>query len=430
MKKIIFTSIVIFSLFSYGAAQSTYLSSNYAASGDTFYLTRVQTATFNFDSTGANINWNFASLTGSSQRRLVYRLPTQTGYSALQWPYIYNSSNVNLSSSDDQSVAVLGFQQSNMNDYFLKNSNYLRQKAAAYTISADGYAVNIKNVYDNPDTLYKFPLQYNGINSSHASYKVDVPNIYYHNARITRADTVKGWGTVTTPYKTYSNALQLVSNIQQIDSVAVANQPVIKNDTTILREITWFDVSEKYPVLFVRQTKTGNSYINTLIEYKDVQQFYQPAALFAYLPVSPKMGDTVTFQNLSANATAYKWNFGDGTDSSTVINPQHVYTNAGNYLVQMIAYNGPLSDTVVIPVKIDPVNQTYIFTGDGNWDNPANWSNSAVPPAVLPPGNTIIINHVAAGSCILNVSQTIQAGASLSVNQGMHLIIQSALRIQ
>lgn len=430
MTKTLIASLVFFSFCFYSTAQSTFTSSNYAASGDTFYLTRVSATALNFDSSGENIHWNFASLAGSSQRRLIYRLPTQTGYSALQWPYVYNSSNVNLSSSDGQSVAVLGFQQSNMNDYFLKNSNYLRQKAAAYTLSTGGYAVNIKNVYANPDTLYKFPLQYNGINSSHASYTVDVPNIYYHSARITRADTVKGWGSVTTPHKTYLNALQLVSNIQQIDSVAVANQPVIKSDTSWIREITWFDASEKYPVLFVRQTRTGNSFINTLIEFLDVQQFYQPSALFAYLPVSPKMGDTVTFQNLSTNAIAYKWNFGNGTDSSTNINPQHVYTNAGNYQVQLIAYNGPLSDTLEIPVKADPVNQTYIFTGNGYWDNAENWSNNAVPPAVLPPGNSILINHAANGSCILNVVQTIQAGASLTVNQGMHLVIQGALRIQ
>lgn len=410
-------------------AQSIYTNANYAAAGDTFYLTKVQ-SNLKFDTSGANITWDFAALTGFSQRRLIFRLPNQTGYSAFQWPYIYNSSNVNLSSTDGQTTAVLGFQQSNSNDYFLKNTNYLRQKASASTLSVNGMAINLKNVYDSPDTIYKFPLQYNGLNSSHAAYTVSVPDLYFHNARITRADTVKGWGILITPRKTYSNTLQLISNIEQIDTLAVANQPVIKNDTTHFREISWLDASEKYPVLFVRQTKTGSVYVNTVVEYLDVQQFYQPTALFAYLPVLPKMGDTVTFQNLSTNATAYKWNFADGTDSSTSINPQHIFNTAGTFPIQLIAYNAQLSDTVVINVKIDPVNQTFTFTGQGNWSNAANWLGNSMPPPVLPATNSIVINHAANGNCILDVSQTIQQGASITVNQGMHLVVQGALRIQ
>src|SRR5215467_2498137 len=35
---------------------------------------------------------------------------------------------------------------------------------------------------------------------------------------------------------------------------------------------------------------------------------------------------------------------------------------------------------------------TYIFTGNGNYDNPANWFNNNMPPAVLPSGSEIDIN--------------------------------------
>ena len=411
-------------------AQSTYTMANFAGSGDTFYLSKAQVSNNNFDTSGANITWNFSTLMGTSQRRLIYRLPTQTGFSTFQWPYIANSNNVNLSSTDGQTTAVLGLQQSNPNDYFLKNNNYLREKASSYNLVINNYSINVKNVYDNPDTLYKFPLQYNSTGSSHGAYTINIPDVYFRHTIINRKDTVKGWGTVITPHQTYSNALQLVSNILQVDSIAVANQPVITNDTTQFREITWFDPSEKNPVLFVRQTKTGNVYVTSFVEYMDVQQYYQPAALFAYVPASPKMGDTVTFQNLSTNATAYKWNFGDGTDSSTTINPQHVFTNAGTYPVKLIAYNGPLSDTIIINVRVSPLNQTYTFTGNGNWDNAANWNNGNMPPSPLPATNSIIINHAVGGQCVLNVQQTIDSGAGITVNTGMNLVVQGNLRIQ
>jgi len=430
MRKL-FIILVLISFFqSNGAAQSTYTMANYAGSGDTFYLTKAQVSNYDFDTTGTNITWDFSTLAGASQRRLIFRLPTQTGFTTLQWPYIANSNNVNLSSTDGQTTAVLGLQQTNPNDYFLKNNNLLREKASSYTMVINNYTANVKNVYDNPDTLYKFPLQYASTNISHAAYTINIPDLYYRNTHINRMDTVKGWGTIITPHGTYGNALQLVSTIVQIDSVAVANQPVITNDTVLYREIKWFDPSEKYPVLYVRQTKTGNVYVTSYIEYLDVQQYYQPTALFAYVPVTPNMGDTVIFQNLSTNATAYKWNFGDGTDSSTSINPEYIYINAGTYAVKLIAYNGALSDTVIINVKINPVNQTYTFTGNGNWDIASNWSNNNIPPSPLPATNHIIINHAAGGQCILNVQQTISTGASFTVNSNTHLVIAGNLRLQ
>ena len=41
------------------SAQSSYTSSNYAAVGDTFYMTNVNDFTLDFESTGTNFNWNF-----------------------------------------------------------------------------------------------------------------------------------------------------------------------------------------------------------------------------------------------------------------------------------------------------------------------------------------------------------------------------------
>lgn len=411
-------------------SQATYTMANFAASGDTFYLTKAQIGITNFDTSGANITWDYSSLTGNSQRQLIYRLPTQTGYSTFQWPYIANSNNVNLSSTDGQTTAVLGFQQSNPNDYFLKNNNLLRQKASSYNVSLNGFSFNVKNVYESPDTLYKFPLQYNSTSTSHGAYTINIPDVYFRHSIINRKDTIKGWGTVITPHATYSNSLQLVSNIMQVDSLSVFNQPVVTNDTSYIREISWFDPAEKSPVLFVRQTKTGNVYVTSYVEYLDVQQYYQPTAAFAYVPVQPNMGDTVMFQNLSINGTTYKWNFGDGSDSSTAINPEHIFVNAGIYPVQLIAFNGPLSDTIIINVKINPKNQTYTFTGNGNWNDAANWSNNNIPPSPLPATNNIVINHTDGGQCILNVQQTVNSGATFTVNTGKNLVVQGNMRVQ
>ncbi len=430
------TACLVSACFAIGVqAQPTYSSADFAVSGDTFYLTKAQAGNFNFDTTGAGITWNYAALSGTEQRRLVFRLPAQTGFSIVQWPYIYNSSNVNLSSTDGQTIAVFGLQQTNPNDYYLKNTAYLRQRASSYSVVLNGLSFNVRNVYDNADTIYKFPFTYNSVNASRSAYTISIPpDLYYRSQKLNRQDTVKGWGTVITPYGTFTNCLKYVSDIRQVDSAAVNGTAVITNDTTVYREIKWFDPSRRFQVLYVKQIKVGNQFITQTIEYLDNQQYYQPNALFAYLPASPNMGDTVNFQNLSTNSYAFKWRFGDpasaANDSSNLINPQHIYTNPGTYTVQLIAYNGPLTDTAFLPVVISPLNFTYTFNGNGNWSNAGNWAGNAVPPNLLPATNTIVINPVSGGQCILDITQQLVAGTVFIVNAGKKLLLPGLLRIQ
>jgi 1,4-alpha-glucan branching enzyme len=71
----------------------------------------------------------------------------------------------------------------------------------------------------------------------------------------------------------------------------------------------------------------------------------------------------------------------------------------------------------------------YTFIGTGNWNISSNWSGNAVPPAVLPFGSEIIIAPASSDPCILNVPQTISAGAKLSVQPGKKFVIQGNLNM-
>lgn len=89
--------------------------------------------------------------------------------------------------------------------------------------------------------------------------------------------------------------------------------------------------------------------------------------------------------------------------------------------------NAPTSNCVF---TVTPMITSYTFTGNGNWNNAANWSNNTIPPSPLPSGATITINHSVGGQCILNVPQTISSGAGIIVNSGKNLVVQGALTIQ
>ena len=63
---------------------------------------------------------------------------------------------------------------------------------------------------------------------------------------------------------------------------------------------------------------------------------------------------TVTFTNQSTGADSYMWDFGDG-NTSTDVNPVHVYANPGEYTVKLVATNPVHSDSVAKTVKVGVV---------------------------------------------------------------------------
>ncbi len=70
---------------------------------------------------------------------------------------------------------------------------------------------------------------------------------------------------------------------------------------------------------------------------------------------------TVNFSDLSANATQWKWDFGDGTTSS-LQSPSHLYDTSGIFNVRLIALNNNgCSDTILINnyIQIVSVNPEY-----------------------------------------------------------------------
>ncbi|UEG49598.1 M12 family metallo-peptidase [Ferruginibacter lapsinanis] len=77
-----------------------------------------------------------------------------------------------------------------------------------------------------------------------------------------------------------------------------------------------------------------------------------------------------------------------------------------------------------------PLDLTYTFTGNGNWDIPSNWLNSSVPPATLITGSTIIIDPVVDGECYLNIPYTVAPGSTLTVMPDKKFVVPDNFSIQ
>ncbi|MBI5217892.1 MAG: PKD domain-containing protein [Bacteroidia bacterium] len=75
--------------------------------------------------------------------------------------------------------------------------------------------------------------------------------------------------------------------------------------------------------------------------------------------------EIINFLNASQNATQYEWRFGDGSVSN-LQNPQHYYSNSGDYLVVLkVTKNGQCADSISMNINIE--NIIADFNADQNF---------------------------------------------------------------
>ncbi len=357
LKKIGFLLILLLVALNNSIAQSIYNSSNYAVVGDAFYLTNASNLGLDYSTTGANLNWNFTTLTGISQSELQFKNPNTPGYPSC--PYVYNSKNTNLASTNETSTSLniggqtLGIQD--YNDYYKKSDGDLTQVASAYKLNINGILIPVANKFTEPDIIYTFPIKFGNTETNNSEYKINIPGIYYQSKTVVRTNDVDGWGSVTTPFGNFSNVLRMKTTLVENDSISITGVGLPKVIRTS-RELKWFDTTRKYPVLIVTQSFAANIWTTTKVEYLDAKKDFQTTALFAYTPILPTAGATVYFQNLSTNATKYTWDFDDpdslAANSSTEQNPTHIYNKNGTYNVTLTSSNDSFTKSITLPVVV------------------------------------------------------------------------------
>lgn len=87
---------------------------------------------------------------------------------------------------------------------------------------------------------------------------------------------------------------------------------------------------------------------------------YDPSANFTYAVTN---GNQFNFTNTSINATAYSWDFGDGS-TSAIENPSHTFASPGMYTIQLIANHCGMADTTEQIVNILTVGVNELSLSD------------------------------------------------------------------
>ena len=154
---------------------------------------------------------------------------------------------------------------------------------------------------------------------------------------------------------------------------------------------------------------------NLLVDICFSNQVVGNAAYQTYQTATPFV--STTYYQADGTGGAAACSRVTGTTGS--VRPNMIFTHAATKAVS----------SNIITMAVNATN-TYTFTGSGNWNNPANWSNNIIPPSVLPACSHIIIDPPAGEECILNVSQTVSPGAKITVMQDKKFLIPGSLIMQ
>jgi len=377
MKKI--TLLFIGLLSNIAFAQISYLSTDYALQNESFVVSTASASglTLDYVQTGANFNWNYSSLEPATQETLLYQNPNNAGYKTV-WcflnGFIFNcntqfNSNFNLATKLTNGIQIQGFGLSNVIDHLKISSTSLEDKMIGASLTVNGTSVPFVAAYQTADKLYQFPINFNDNYTNNFALSVDLtsfgaPVQYASSGQ--RTNIVEGWGSLTTPFGTFPNVLKMKTTVVNNITVTTNGTPTENTVTTV--SYKWFDKDYGIPVLQVDGNVVANQYVPNTVTYFDIQLCLTPNAAFAFFPVASDFNPannnaSVSFINASNNYDSVSWNFGDGTSSSTDINPTHNFSCPGVKQVTLTINNAfcdpDQTDTITIPVTITDTQNAF-----------------------------------------------------------------------
>ncbi|MCB9194755.1 MAG: T9SS type A sorting domain-containing protein [Flavobacteriales bacterium] len=205
-----------------------------------------------FSLTGSNYTWDYSSATMNTTDTVKI---VSVGSTPIVYQFYFNNQFTQAAYYSDYAQKgrdINAFGQvsiTNRYDFFGVNPNSLEIKGFGAEIN--GTPASIK--YDTIDQLYPFPM-YDGMPThySSGSYVVSIPSLGTYGQWIRREVTVDGYGSLTTPYFTYSNTLRVKTVLHQRDTFYVDQfmfgQTVDRPEEIIYE---WFTNTEKAPVMKV-----------------------------------------------------------------------------------------------------------------------------------------------------------------------------------
>jgi len=320
--------------------QISITNSDMPKSGDTLRFSNSNNLTLNLTSTGVNTVWDYKNLTPNSQDVSSY-------VNFLQTPYFFYSQffgAIGLKTADTINLGILTM--TNVTTFY-------KSKTAAFTAEGLGFSTSgipLASDYSTADVVYKFPLNYNQIDSNPFRVVTTLPTLGSLIQQGKRFNHVDGWGKISTPYANSVACLRVKSDIIEVDSLKTSflsfGFPVSR------REIKWLSNTEKIPILEVTGALLAGNFTPAQVKYRDSfransQGPPPPQPTFS---VNKRTGTTKDTFDFVANSNppfgvSYKWIFSPNKAKfvkGSTLNSKNafvVFTDTGKYDVRLTATN-------------------------------------------------------------------------------------------
>ena len=307
--------------------QITITSNHMPLSDDTIRYSIVNpTTVVDYNTGGANQNWDFTHVTPTAQGVYEYKSAGQVNLSYLLF---FGLSAYGLKIFDTINVGTF-----NLTD------GYDFYKNSSTTFEAVGRGIEYSGIpspsfFTDDDEIYQFPLQYSDRDSSTFRVKNDFAGIISLIQKGYRINEVEGWGNVVTPYGSF-NCLKVKTIINEADSIVISSLP-LPSIPRITVEYKWLATEEKIPVFEVIGTEIGGQLTVTSIRYRD-------------RPIDPTSGilqnkrnSNVKIQYYAPDEYVFEWPYSHPTEKIRLIDIKGQYVN-GNISGSNGSYTLNVSD--------------------------------------------------------------------------------------
>lgn len=259
--------------FTLSYSQITITSADFPSADDTVLVSVSYDLGMDVSNTGTNHTWDFSTLSIDEQRiDTFYNVSSASiGYQAVfnnQWTnpdydadYYQNFRTFDLSAAEQAGVTIERPVQ------FVKfASSQLQNVGMGFVMN--GYEIPAQA--DTIDIEYNFPVNYNDNWESRSYIHLDL-NPAFNGEYVRhqqRYSDVDGWGTVTTPFGTFT-AIRVRSEIISQDSVYVDPFGWFEVPTPDIAIYSWMANGMKMPVLRITTEIDGGNETVTSVEFPD-----------------------------------------------------------------------------------------------------------------------------------------------------------------
>lgn len=266
----------------------------------------------------------------------------------------------------DDTMTLLQATLVDLQRYQKKSNNRLEETFFGFKVDLQGALTPAVVVYNTPDTILNFPIQFGDSWTSSTSWSLDLgatgQDIAYESSQ-TRQAEVDAWGMIITPFDTFPNTIRVRSIIHRTDSI-VTDQGVFPVELKQV-EYMWFDTAYEMPVMIANGLATDTADILITVEYIYEATCEDPDWLLLATPTSYFLDEEgeaiVEFPVTNGNVTAIYWNFGDGSTTESLGGIAHRYTAPGIYTITArgcVEDCLPLNTCVTYTTQIEIIDTT------------------------------------------------------------------------